>query len=405
MSEDKLDENGLSIKTFNDIRDQLETGFKKIHGDDIDLGSHTSDGQVINIFTQIQTDLRELLREVYNTLTPEYCRGTVQDIRYRINHLKRNKGTFTIVPITIVITKTVTLQGLDADYNDVLASAYGATDNSGKKYFLIDTATLTAGTHTLPFRAQNIGYDLPIVGTITNPTVIKSEVQSLINNSAPTSIGVDEESDEAYQLRRDRSPEFRAQNNIDAMRAQLLALDGVSDAYVYEHDYKNYPSTTDADGIPLHYIWPIVEGGANSDIATVLYANCGGAGLKGAVEVDTVTASSKTFTTYFDRSVAVPLYIKFDVQQTVRGVVFDLSTIKSYIAQNLTYQIYELAETSKPTEVARLALEINGGGGVPINLEISIDGVTYVDYIPSPNKKSIFTVDTSRIAITEISLS
>ena len=405
MSEDKLDENGLSVKTFSDIRDELVNGYKNIYGNDIDLGSNTQDGQIINIFSQIQADFRELLLEVYNTLTPEYCRGTVQDIRYRINHIKRNKGTFTIVPITIVTTATVTLQGLDADYNDVLATAYGATDDSGKKYYLIDSVTLTAGTHVVSFRAQNIGYDLPIIGTITNPIEIKTGVQSVINNSAPTSIGTDEESDEAYQLRRDRSPEFRAQNCADAMRAQLLALDGVSDAYVYEHDYKNYPSTTDADGIPLHYLWPIVEGGSNADIATVLYANCGGAGLKGAVEVDTVTASGRTFTTYFDRSVAVPLYIKFDLQETVEGTNFDTDAIKTYIAQNLIYTINELAETSKPTEICRMALESNGGGGVPINLEISTDGITYADYIPSPNKKSIFTIDTSRISITEINLS
>lgn len=404
MSEDRLDGNGLSIKTFNDIRDQLEAGFKEIHGEDIDLGSHTSDGQVINIFAQIQTDLRELIREIYNTLTPEYCRGAIQDIRYRINHLRRNKGTFTIVPMTITVAKTVTLQGLDADYNDVLASAYGATDDSGNKYYLIDTVTLTAGVHVVPFRAQNVGYNLPIIGTIVNPITIKSEVQSLINNSAPTSIGTAEESDEAYQLRRDRSPEFRAQNCADAMRAQLLALDGVSDAYVYEHDYENYPDTIDADGIPLHYVWPIVEGGSNADIATVLYANCGAAGLKGAVEVDTVTASGRTFTTHFDRSVAIPLYVRFDLQKTASDINIDIEAVKQYIAQSLIYKINEFADTSKPTEVSRMALESNGGGGVPVNLEVSIDGTNYTDYIPCPNKKSIFTVDTSRIDITEINL-
>lgn len=404
MSKDMLNEDGLTLKTLTEIRNELEEGYKEIYGQDIDLGSHTQDGQLLNIFAQMNVDLRELIREVYNTLTPSYCRGSVQDIRYAINHLKRKGGTFTIVPMTVVVDSTVKLQGLDADYNDVLASAYGAVDDSGNNYYLIDSVTLTAGTHILPFRAQNIGYSLPIVGTITNPITIVKGVKSVINESAPTSIGEDQESDEAYAIRRERSPEYRAQNNADAMRAQLLELDGVSDAYVYSHDFKNYPEGEDADGIPPHYLWPIVEGGSNADIAVVLYANCGGAGLKGEVEVDTVTASGRIFTTYFDRSEAHPLYIKFDLQETVEGTDFDIEGIKSYIAQNLIYQINELAETSKPTEIARMALEANGGNGVAINLEISEDGEHYVDYIPSPSKKAIFTVDASRISITEINL-
>ena len=404
MSKDVLDQNGLTLKSLTDIRQELEEGYKEIYGPDIDLGSHTQDGQLLNIFAQMNADLRELIREVYNTLTPNYCRGTVQDIRYAINHLKRKGGTFTIVPMTIVTTSTVKLQGLDADYNDVLASAYGAADDSGNNYYLIDSVTLTAGTHILPFRAQNIGYSLPVVGTITNPITIVKGVKSLINESAPTSIGEDQESDEAFAVRRERSPEFRAQNNADAMRAQLLELDGVSDAYVYSHDFVNYPDSNDADGIPPHYLWAIVEGGSNADIAVALYANCGAAGLKGEVEVETVTASGRTFVTHFDRSEAKPLYIRFDLQEVVAKTDFDIDGIKDYIAQNLIYQINELAETSKPTEVARMAVEANGGNGVAINLEISIDGKNYVDYIPSPSKKTVFTVDASRIDITEINL-
>ena len=53
MAEDKLDENGLTLKTANDIRDELVNGFKSIYGDDIILDSNTQDGQVIDIYTQM----------------------------------------------------------------------------------------------------------------------------------------------------------------------------------------------------------------------------------------------------------------------------------------------------------------------------------------------------------------
>lgn len=401
---DTLDENGLTLKTYDEIRDDLVTGYKKIYGDDIDLGSHTSDGQCLNIFAQACYDLRELVREVYNAGNPDFCRGVVQDVRFKFNDLVRKGGSFTIVPITLKVSATVSLQGLDANYNDTQASAYGVSDDSGNRYFLIDSITLTAGTHVLPFRSQEIGYNLPIVGTITNPITIVKGVDGVVNASAPTSIGEDQETDEAFAVRRERSSEFRAQNNIDAMRAQLLALEGVVDAYVYDHDYEHYPNATDADGIPLHYVWPVVEGGANADIATVLYANCGGAGLKGAIQVDTLTASGRKFVTHFDRSEAKPLYIKFDIQKVVANSNLDEEGIKDYIAKNLIYKINDYAETSKVTEVARVALDVTGSNGVPVNVKISGNGSTWVDYIAAPSKKSIFTIDTTRITITEIEL-
>lgn len=405
MSDDILDQNGLTVKTRSDIVNFMVDGYSDIYGDDIDLGSHTSDGQLLNIYAQIETDMRELVREVYNSCNPDYCRGSVQDVRFKINNLKRKGGSFTVVPMTIVISSTVTLQGLDADYNDVNATAYGGTDNSGNKYYLIDTVTLTAGTHTVAFRYQNIGYMLPVVGTIVNPITIVKGVESIINNSAPTSIGEDQESDEAFTLRRERSTETRAQNNVDAMRSQLLALDGVTDAYVYMHDDENYPNGVDADGIPLNGIWVIVEGGANADICTTIYANSGNARMKGSVEVTTVTASMQTFTARFDRSSAQPLYIKFDVQKVVTATNIDEDAIKTYIANNLIYTMNDYAETSRITEVARAALDSTGTSGVALNVQISIDGENWDDYIAATAKNKIFTVDVSRISITEIELS
>lgn len=401
---DELTENGLTVKTANELEADLIEGFKNIYGEDINLDSNTQDGQRIGLLVQMGTDLRELAKEIYNYGNPDYCRGIIQDIRYKLNNITRKGGTFTIVPITLKVKSTVTLDGLDANYNDVSATSYGVSDNSGNQFFLIDTITLEKGTYTLPFRAQKMGVVQPIIGTIVNQVTIKTEIESVINNSAPTSIGIEQETDELFALRREKAIENRSQNGIDSMRSQLLDLEGVTDAYVYSHDYDNYPDTVDADGIKPHYIWAIVEGGANSEIATVIYANSGGAGMKGEVELKIPTTSGQQFTVRFDRTEAVPLYIKFDLQETVKDTLFDFDAIKEYIANNLLYDMNELAETSKPVAIARTAIETNRGNGVPANLEISLDGIDWVDYIPCPDKKSKFTVDTSRITITEIDL-
>lgn len=404
MTEDKLDENGLTLKTANDIRDELVNGFKSIYGSDIILDSNTQDGQVIDIYTQMATDIREVIQNYYNSMNPDMCRGQIQDIRYRINNLFRKGGNFTIIPVTLVINKTVSLQGLDSNYNDIDATAYGVTDDSENTYYLIDSETFTAGTYVRNFRADSYGDINPVVGTVTNQQKIVTGVTSVNNASAAITVGEDEETDEEFSTRRQKSVENKSQNSNDALRSQLLDLDGVTNAFVYNHDYENYPDEDDADGIPPHYIWVIVEGGANSDIGNVIYANTSGCGTKGAITVNIPTASNQTFIAHFDRTVGVPLYIKFDLQETVKNTIFDYDAIKETIVENLSYETNEVAETSKITEAIRFSINENSGGGVPVNVEISLDGKNYKDYIPSESKLNKFTVDTTRIEFTEINL-
>ena len=404
MVKDALNENGLSLLSANDIRNNLVESFKGIYGSDINLDSNTQDGQIIDIITQMSVDLRELYRAYYNSMNPDMCRGSIQDVRFRINNLWRKGGSFTIVPMTLVISKTVELEGLDANYNDVNAVAYGVVDDSGNTYYLIDSETFPPGTYIRSFRADNYGDINPVVGTIVNQQRIVKGVDRVSNDSAAISVGVEEEFDEAFAKRRQKSIERGSQSSADALRAQILNIEGVTDAFVYEHDYENYPNVVDADGILPGYIWVIVEGGSNEDIGAAIYAHTSGCGTKGEVSVETITNSGQKFVRRFDRVVGVPLHIKFSLQETVKDTVFDMDGIKQSIADLLIYETYELAETSKVTEIARIAIDNNGGGGVPVNVEISLNGEDYVDYIANTNKLSKFTVDASRIVIEEINL-
>lgn len=400
---DLINENGLQVATSDEIQTALETAYKDIYGNDIAITSNTQDGQLIAIYTQMATDFREMLMEVFNSFNPTLCRGQIQDVRYALNNLTRKGGTFTIVPITIIVNKTITLQGLDANYNDVNATSYAIADDNGNQYFLIDTTTLTAGTYVLPFRAQNIGLVQPVLNTITNQVTIVNGVTSVTNASAPTTLGENQETDDEFAIRRERGLENQSQNAIDAILGQLLELDGLTQAAVYNHDYANYPSSTDADGIPLSYIWVIAEGGSNAEIATVIYANMAGSGTKGSVSVNVPTASGQVLGINFDRPIAVPLYIKFNFQHTNDEPMFiNEDAIKQYIADNLQFKINQYADSAEMVTVAQQAIDSNGGGGVCTYLEISTDGVTWAEFIDSASKQNIFTVDASNITITEV---
>lgn len=401
---DILNENGLQLQRYDETLNQVQTDMNSIYATDgnlINFDSSTPDGQFTNILAQIATDNRELVQDVYNSFDPDKVGGILQDIRYSLNYLVRNGGTFTIQNIDVTCDSTVTLQGLDDKYNDINASAYCVSDNAGNNWYLIDTTTIIAGTHSLPFRSQNMGLVQPTIGTIVNQVTKVLGVTSVINSVAPTTLGVTQESDKNFRIRRSRSTATYGQNNNDAMLGQILALEGVTDA----RNFVNIPGNADYNpNIPDYVVWNIIEGGANDDIANVIYQNSNGLPTYGDVSIDVLAVSGQVFNTKFDRAKPVALYIRYDFKLYVSQDATDLTAINEDIAEGLTYSLGQSAETSVITEVARNAILNNGGGGYALNVEISLDGSNWVDYIETQTIQEKFVVDTTRIFATVIEM-
>lgn len=398
---DIIDSTGLTLSSYEELLSDLQEGMNEIYaqdGDSINFDSSTPDGQMTNIMTQIGSDMRELAREVYNSFDPDKCTGVLQDSRYALNFIERKGGTFTIQNIDVTANKTVELQGLDSNYNDLEASSYTVSDNAGNNWYLIDSTTILAGTTSLPFRSQNLGLVQPTIGTITNQVTKVLGITGVNNSIAPTTLGEEQETDAEFRIRRERSVAINGQNNTDSMTGQLLALTGITDVKVWV----NSEDTTDSTGTAPYTVWVIVEGGANSDIADVIYQNACGLPTRGNVSVDTISVSGQQVTINFDRANPVPLYIRFDFQPTVDISAIDFASIKASLAGDLTYTLGQEAETSRITTFAQNAILVNGDCGYALNVEISTDGSTWEDYIESESYQDKFVVDPSRITITTI---
>lgn len=410
FSNEGVTSSGLEVLSYDDLLTNTQNGMNSIYatdGDLINFDSETPDGQMTNILAQAGTDNRELAQGVYNSFDPDKCSGSVQDSRYALNYLFRNGGTFTIQNIDVTVNQTVDLQGLDGNYNDINAASYTVSDDSGALWYLIDSITLTAGTTSLPFRSQNYGSFQPAIGTITNQVTKVLGVTAVNNTVAPTTLGEEQETDVQFRLRRNRSTSIRGQSNNDAMLGQILDLEGVSDATIFV----NIPTAADYDSnIPDYSIWVIVEGGANSDIANVIYQNATGLPTYGysdseatpaivPVSVDVPSISGQVFNVKFNRAHPVPLYIQFDLEIVSSSGITNIDGIKNYIATNLIYGLDETAETSKITTIASQAINSIGGGAYALNVQISTDGSTWADYIPSASIQDKFVIDTTRITI------
>lgn len=396
---DIIDANGLQVKTASEIRDELRNSFRAIYGVDINVDQNSPDGQIIGIMAQASADLRELLVQINQSFDPDHAVGVILDERVTINNITRNGGTFTTINLDITVDRTVTLQGLDADFNNINGVGFTVQDNAGNQFILIDSTTITAGTHVLPFRAQQIGQVETTIGTITNPVTIILGVTAINNPDPPVNVGQNEETDAQLRVRRQRSVANASTGYLNGLLGFVLGLDGVTDAVLYE----NVTSVTDSNGIPPHAIWLVVEGGANADIGEAIYGRKSyGCDMKGTVEYNITTASGALFVAKFDRPTSTPLYIRFDIKRTSPTHVFDLDVIKNYIEDNVKYTIGQFAETSGLTGAALLGIASQGGGGVPINMEISDDGMTWVDFLEVANLDEKWTISVANIAITVV---
>ena len=286
---------GLTTATYDELQAQYETNFETAYGDDINLASNTPDGQIIGNFVQSNLDVEDLISSVNTMFDPDQAVGVILDQRCAINGIRRQGGTYTVTPITVVTSRTLTLYGLDQTAQPV----YTVADSQGNQWQLQTTQTsFVAGTNAFNFQSATPGANSTVVNTITTQVTIVIGVVSVNNPTTFTTIGITEEQDSALKIRRQQSTAISNQSFYDGLLAALKNINGVSSAFVYEND----GSTTDANSVPGHSIWVIVAGsGAAASIAQAIYSKRNsGCGMKGSVSFVITRSDGTPFTVFWD---------------------------------------------------------------------------------------------------------
>jgi len=281
-----LDANGLQTSTREEVVTALETGFKDIYGNDINLDSDSLDGQLINILAQAIVDNYDLINQVLNSVNPDNAIGRALDQRVGLTGIQRQGGTYSRTNISITTNKALTLYGLDQEVEEV----FTVSDDEGNEWELLETYVFGSGATTaLLFQSSIEGQVLTTPNTITKPVTIILGVETINNPDPQTVIGEDEETDEELRLRRQISTSINAQGYLESLRAMLLNISGITDAFVYE----NNTDATDIDGVPSHSIWVIVSGNYDQEsVAQAIYqkrnAGCGmfGTNIYNVTQVD-----------------------------------------------------------------------------------------------------------------------
>jgi len=392
---DNFDSTGLTVKTLTELREELETDYKDIYGDDINLDQNSPDGQIVNIEAQEGVDLRELLASINAGFDPDQAEGRVLDQRLALNNITRNGGTFTLVPVEITVDQAINLIGLDDqsdELNPTISNLYTVKDDAGNEFYLLaSVAIVGAGAVDYSFRAADIGDVQVLVGTITTPVTIIAGVTGINNTAGASSQGVDEESDADAKVRRRSSTAISSVGYLDAIEAAIKDLSNVTTGIVLEND----TDTTDGDGIPSHSIWAIVEGGDNTEIGTVIYAKkSSGSGMKGAVEVEILRSNGTNYTAKFDRPVDQDLWIQFNI--VLPGGNIDTDNLKALIVENITWGVGADAVGS---QISAYVQSINANYQIS-SMEVSDDDITYLEVVSPALPVDRFVNDITRITIT-----
>lgn len=392
---------GLSVDNLATITSRIVAGMQSIYGADINVDQNSPDGQQIGIFSQIIEDVLEFLVAINNGFDPDQAIGAILDQRVAINNIQRMGGTYTVQSISITVNSTVTLSGLDGNYNSPTGTGYTVQDSSGNQFILATTDTLTAGTTSVDFRAANIGAVSVPINTITNQVTIIPGVTAVNNPTTATTVGQNQETDAQLRTRRQQSVALSTTGYLNGLLGAIQALPGVTEAVLYEND----TGSTDGNGTPAHTVWLVVAGGAASDIANEIYNRKSyGCGLRGAQTFDITTASGTTFVAKWDNPTSETLYIRFTIQTipSGSGFSFNQTAIKAAIAASLIYGIGQIAETSAITAAAVAAIAAQGGGGVPLLVEISTDNMSFTDYIVPTGINYQWSVSATNITISVV---
>ena len=382
---------GIQVQTFQEIYDELAAGYRAIYGEDINLDADSPDGQRVAIEAQLVLDAQSFGALEYNQRDPDFALGQSLNSIIKLSGITRRPATRSQVDVTVVTDRPLTLP-VD----------YAVEDDLGQGWTTLAVRTLSAGATTVTLFSENFGAVEADPATVTQPVTVVIGVQSVTNPTAAT-VGIDEETDQELRIRRNRSLETPTSSSTGRMFTALANLPNVTDVAVYEND----TDVTDADGIPAHSLWVVVEGGSVADIVEAMTKNkTGGKGMVGSVTgsflEDVIRPNGTIFTIIhtmtFDRPVDVPVLVRLNATRKDAADPVD----EALISQAIAHRSFNIGENLLAGDLYRLAFNA-GENFIPTNLEVSKDsGATYTDgrIVSALNEK--FSINSADVAVTEI---
>ncbi|MDE9557348.1 baseplate J/gp47 family protein [Xenorhabdus bovienii] len=259
---------GLLVPDEIDILNGRLSDLSTALGGQMSTSLTSPQGQIAVSDSAIIADKNDQLLAIVNQINPDYASGRFQDAIGRIYFLDRIPASGTTV--------TAKCTGM---VGTVIPAGSIARDKTGYLYHALNSATIPAtGSVDVVFQNSSTG---PIPCQIGDLDTIYSSVPgwSGIRNEAAGVLGANEESRANFEYRRRQSVARNARNTLGAIRAAVLEVAGLVDAYVISNN-SGFTKNMGTSNYPLlpHSIYVGVYGGKADDIANAIW-NSGPPGI------------------------------------------------------------------------------------------------------------------------------
>lgn len=308
---------GIFAPSYDDILAELKARLREYYGQDIDLDPSGADGQMVALWALAIHDCNNSTIACYNSFSPATAIGNGLSSVVKVNGITRQEASKSYADLKIVGQVGTTIQnGRVLDVND-------------HRWILPDEVVIPSeGEIIVTAEAEDDGAIVAGAGSINRIATPVLGWQTVTNPSAART-GKDIESDVELRMRQQLSVTLSAKTVSDGIVAGLLSLEGVKNATVYEND----STITDANNLPAHSIYTIVDGGEAEEIAKIIAAKKSlGVGTYGEISQTVTNDSGVTSTIKFGRPVDVPIYAKVTIKP-LSGYLYSIGeTIQESIA-------------------------------------------------------------------------
>jgi uncharacterized phage protein gp47/JayE len=379
-----VDEDGLHIPSYSEIRDHLLGVVRGIYGQDIYLDNDSADYELISAYALIAYDVCQSVLLAYHNASPRTAIGTGLDADVALNGIKRAKATRSVCAVTLTgRAGTVIREGK-------------VSDTQGNIWILPDEVIIPdSGSVDAVAVASREGRLISLPGDI-NVIATPTRGWTGVSNAAAATPGRETETNTELRARQAISVAGPSRTAFEGTLAAVAAVDGVTRIRGYENDTSEI-----RDGLPPHSITIVAEGGEIEAIGKAIYRHKSPGCYTNGDEVTTIESALGLVVTpiRFFRPVYVPLEVSVTLKK-LAGYTDDMAgQVKKNVFDFLNgLNIGESVYAPNVYAPIQQAMPAAGAVFYPQNLTVARKGESGADVI------DIGLIETAGISMDDITV-
>ena len=299
---------GFVGKTVEEIKGEIEDDLLATLSPSLNLSPDQPFGQINAAHARKLAELWEVAAVAYNAFDRDAAEGRLLD----------NVGTLTGTPRDPARKSTVTVSlGLNAGFSQPAGAMMCNVVGQPTIRFTNKStvASVGAGTYLAVFEAVDFG---PVVANAATLTQITNPITgwNSVTNPLDAALGALVEEDPAYRQRQADELTAAGSSTVDAIRADLLKVSKVLQAFVFE----NVTLATDGNGLPGKAIECVIYDGAAPTASDTAIAQAvwdskpSGSQTFGSSSAIAIDALGIQRTVFFSRAAVLNVYLEYDIK-------------------------------------------------------------------------------------------